>query len=259
MVAPRFQAGEIAWITGASSGIGLELAKKLAAEGVTVVLSARRAAELDEAAAQIQADGGAAHSLVADAADPDSIKQAARWIAKEAGRCDMVAPLAGAEYLMPLDGMSAARWNAVLSTHVVGALETVRGALAMLRNSGKRPGGQGRVALLASVAAIKGWPGQSAYAAAKGAQIAAVRSLAAELAPAGIRVNAAAAGMVRTPMYERMFARMPAEKRAQVEAAHPLGLGDPDAVADVLAFLLSSQSRWITGACIAVDGGLSIS
>jgi 3-oxoacyl-[acyl-carrier protein] reductase len=86
-----------------------------------------------------------------------------------------------------------------------------------------------------------------------------MRSLAAELAPAGIRVNAAAAGMVRTSMQERMFARMPAEVRAEVERAHLLGLGDPGAVADVLVFLLSRESRWMTGACLAVDGGLSVS
>jgi NAD(P)-dependent dehydrogenase (short-subunit alcohol dehydrogenase family) len=255
----RFEAGEAAWVTGASSGVGLALARKLAAEGVTVALTARRQAELDAAAEAIREAGGSALAIAADVADPESLKAAARRVAKEAGRCDMVAPLAGAELLMPLDGMSAKRWSSILDVHVTGAFETIRGALPLLRKSGARPGGQARVVLLSSVAAIKGWPGQSAYAAAKGAQLAAMRSLAAELAPAGIRVNAAAAGLVRTPMFERMVARMPDEKRAEIEQAHPLGFGEPEAVADALLFLLSSESRWITGACLAVDGGLGIS
>jgi NAD(P)-dependent dehydrogenase (short-subunit alcohol dehydrogenase family) len=224
-----------------------------------VVMTARRQAALEQAAAAIVAEGGAALAVAADVTDPEGLQQAARRIEAEVGRCDMAAPLAGAEYLMPLDGMSAKRWRSVLDGHVVGAFETIRSVLGLLRKSGARPGGQARVALLSSVAAVKGWPGQSAYAAAKGAQLAAMRSLAAELAPAGIRVNAAAAGMVRTSMQERMFARMPAEVRAEVERAHLLGLGDPGAVADVLVFLLSRESRWMTGACLAVDGGLSVS
>jgi len=250
---PRFSAGEVAWITGASSGIGLDLARRLAAEGVAVALSARRSGELDAAAASIREQGGQAHSLVADVADPDSVKSAAKWLKSELGRCDMVAPFAGNDLLMPLDGMSAKRWAQVLDVHVVGAMETVRAALALLRKA--QPG---RVVFLSSVAALKGWPAQSAYAAAKGAQLAAMRSLAAELAPAGVRVNAVAAGMVRTPMQERMFARMPDDKRAALEQAHPLGLGEPADISAAAAFLLSGEARWITGACLNVDGGLSI-
>jgi NAD(P)-dependent dehydrogenase (short-subunit alcohol dehydrogenase family) len=256
---PRFEAGEAAWVTGASSGIGLELARKLAAEGVKVVLTARREAELTEAVRLIQGDGGAAHALPADVTDPQSLRRAARRLTAELGRCDMVAPLAGSEYLMPLDGMNAERWRGMLDIHVIGAMETVRSALPLLRASGAREGQQARVAFLSSVAAVKGWPGQSAYAAAKGAQIAGMRSLAAELAPAGVRVNALAAGVVRTAMQERMFARIPAEKQEEVARAHLLGLGKPEDVADALVFLLSRESRWITGACLAVDGGLSIS
>jgi NAD(P)-dependent dehydrogenase (short-subunit alcohol dehydrogenase family) len=254
----RFEAGEAAWVTGASSGIGLTLARKLAALGVAVAMTARRGDELAREAEAIRSQGGIALAIAADVTDSDSLKEAAKRIAEELGRCDMVAPLAGNDYLMPLAGMSAKRWSAVLDVHVVGAFETVRSALPLLKASGARDAGQGRVALLSSVAAIKGWPGQSAYAAAKGGQLAGMRSLAAELAPAGIRVNAAAAGIVRSPMQERMFARMPPEKSEEIARAHPLGLGDPEAVADALLFLLSNDSRWITGTCLHIDGGLSI-
>jgi NAD(P)-dependent dehydrogenase (short-subunit alcohol dehydrogenase family) len=255
----RFEAGEVAWITGASSGIGFALASRLAAENVTVAMTARRLPELERAVAAIRSAGGAALAAPADVADPASLALAAQVIAKELGRCDIVAPFAGAEYLMPLAGMSAKRWEDVLKVHITGAFETVRSVLRLLELSGARAGMQGRVALLSSTAALKGWPGQSAYAAAKGGQIAGMRSLAAELAPKRIRVNAVAAGIVRTPLQQRLFARMPPEKQREIEQAHALGLGDAESVADAAAFLLSNESRWITGTCLNVDGGLAIS
>ncbi len=225
---------------------------------MAVALTARRAEELERAVESMREAGGVAHAIDADVQDPDSLKSAAGRIQAKLGRCDMVVPAAGAELLMPLDGMSAKRWRSMLDVHVTGAMETVRVALPLLRKAGGNEGSQGRVTFLSSAAAIKGWPGQSAYAAAKGAQISAMRSLAAELAPAGIRVNAVAAGMVRTPMQERLFARMPPNKREEIECAHPLGMGEPSNVSDAVLFLLSHQAEWITGACLAVDGGLSI-
>lgn len=254
----RFHEGEWAWVSGASSGIGAAIALRLASEGVNVALSARRTKELEATAEAIREQGAQALVLALDASDPRELSAAAKRIETEAGRLDMVVPAAGKELLAPLDVVRPSQWEDLLRLQVTGAFEMVRCSLRSLRRAGASEGGQGRVLFVSSAAAKRGWPGQSAYAAAKGAQLAGMRSLAAETALAGIRVNALLPGIVRTAMQERMFSRMPEANRAAVEASHPLGLGSVEDVAGAAAYLLSHEARWITGAELLLDGGLSL-
>ena len=110
---------------------------------------------------------------------------------------------------------------------------------------------------IASVMGINGQPGKTAYSASKGALIAAVRSMALELAPNNIRVNAVSPGVVDTPMSQKLFSEIPQAAQQAVISMHPLGIGRPDDIAQACLFLLSDASRWITGTNLIIDGGYS--
>jgi NAD(P)-dependent dehydrogenase (short-subunit alcohol dehydrogenase family) len=254
----RFGADEWVWVSGASSGIGRAIARQLAREGVGVVLSARREEVLTELADEITGAGGRALAMPCDVSDGAALKDAVGIITQRIGRIDGVVPCAGIELLAPFKLMKPEKWSAMLNLHVIGAFEMARASLTLLKASGKRENEQGRVVFVASTAALRGWPSQSVYASCKAAVLGGMRSLAVELAPHSIRVNAVSPGLVKTDMQARMFNRIPEEQQGKLEAAHPLGLGAPEDVANAVTFLLSRESRWITGQGMVVDGGLSI-
>jgi NAD(P)-dependent dehydrogenase (short-subunit alcohol dehydrogenase family) len=256
-VALGSNSGEWAWVSGASSGIGREVALRLARDGFSLFLSARRENLLNEACAAINQQGGTAHSIPADLTKSASLEAALNRIQQLSGRLDIVVCSAGVELLSPFHLLSEDKWRKILDVNVIASFEMVRASLPLLRASGQRQNGQGRVVLISSAAANRGWPAQSAYSASKAALLGGMRSLCVELAPAHIRVNAVLPGMVNTEMQKRMFARIPKESAALIAAAHPLGLGQPEDVAAAVAFLVSQGARWITGACLSVDGGLS--
>jgi NAD(P)-dependent dehydrogenase (short-subunit alcohol dehydrogenase family) len=158
---------------------------------------------------------------------------------------------AGLSCIEPVRLLEPSRYQDVLLVNTEAALALARG---FQHKKVADPEG-GSLVFLASVMALVGSPGAAAYGMTKGAVVGLVKSLSVEFAPKRIRVNCVAPGFVKTPMFDRVSARWAVDQRAQVEAAHPLGLGDPNDVANAIAFLLAETGRWITGSVLVVDGG----
>lgn len=244
----RFQ-GQNILISGGSSGIGLATAQRLAAEGAQVALLARDEARLQSALATLAGTGHV--PVVCDATNEEAAAAAIkslkeRWTVIHGG-----VMCAGAHSVRPLAVSKAANFEEMFRLNVVSAVNILRPLVRAL------PPGGGSLVVVSSVAGLRGAPGASAYAAAKGALLTLVRSLAHELAPRGARINAVVPGVVTTAMTEQFLGSLaPAQKEAVVKS-HPLGLGRPDDVAAAIAFLLSTDARWITGSELVIDGGLS--
>ena len=236
-------------VTGASSGIGQATAALLASQGASVLAVGRNEEKLR--AAMALWENPAAHTaMVADVSTEDGITGLFAKIKETAGSADIAVLAAGQHTLRPL---------AMTKTqHLEDAFRgNVLSALLCTREFGKLPPREGRsVVWVASAAALIGNPGEAAYAAAKGALVAACRAVATEAAPR-YRVNCVAPGVVLTPMSDSWLRRLTPEQKASVEARHLLGFGKPEDVASAIAFLAGDDAKWITGTCLAVDGGLT--
>jgi NAD(P)-dependent dehydrogenase (short-subunit alcohol dehydrogenase family) len=241
-------AGKTIVITGASSGIGRSCATRLAQEGANLVLVCRNQAALQDSAPE-----RVSKVCVCDLTNEDAVKSFVSELKQEIGPVYGWVLSAGIHDLRPLM-MESTRslWN-MWAVNVQGSL----GLLAVALKSRLLVRG-GSVVLFSSAAAHVSGAGLVSYAASKGAIEAATRALALELAPSKIRVNAIAAGVVRTPMSERYLSKLSADQVGKLEADHPFGFGQPEDIAGPVSFLLSEDARWITGSVLVVDGGYSV-
>lgn len=245
---PETIAGRTALVTGASRGIGAATALALDAAGARVALSARHEASLQEVAATLSRDPVV---LPADLADADAPAQLAQDALAALGTVDVLVNNAAVAARLDTVDTNAALIDDLLAVNVRAPLLLIA---ALVPSMIKRGGAS--VINLSSVSALVGTPRRTAYAASKGALDAATRSLAVELGPHGIRVNAVAPGVVDTALWERNKA-VPGVVE-QVEALTPLGRwAQPADIADVVVFLASDASRFVTGETISVDGGMA--
>ena len=231
-------------ILGAAGGIGSALARRLAGQGVKLVLAGRDASRLEALAAET---GGI--PLVVDARKPAEVEAAAAKAVEVHGRLDGLASCVGSILLKPAHLTSEEEWDGVVSTNLKSAYAAVRAAARAMTAGGS-------VVLVSSAAARLGLANHEAIAAAKAGVIGLTLSAAATYAPKGLRVNAVAPGLVRTPMTARITGNETALKAST--ALHALGrVGEPEDVASAIAWLLDPAQSWVTGQVLGVDGGLA--
>lgn len=243
--------GKIALVTGGSRGIGRETALVLAGAGAKVIINYNKSKdEADILKGEIEGQGFVADVFKADMANPEEIKSLFEYIRNKFGRLDILVNNAGIIKDNLLLSMELSDWDRVHEINMRGVFICTKYAagMMMMNHSGK-------IINISSVSAIKGGRGQTNYAAAKGGLISFTRACAVELSGKGIQVNAVLPGMIVTDMSSRI------RKRAGESILEniPCGrFGEPDDVANLILFLASDKSDYITGQAIAVDGGLSI-
>jgi NAD(P)-dependent dehydrogenase (short-subunit alcohol dehydrogenase family) len=231
-------------VLGAAGGIGSTLSRRLATAGVKLVVAGRDPARLEAVAAQT---GGT--PFILDATRPAEVEAAAAAAVALDGRLDGLANCVGSILLKPAHLTSEEEWDDVVSTNLRSAYAAVRAAARAMTAGGS-------VVLVSSAAARLGLANHEAIAAAKAGVIGLTLSAAASYAAKGIRVNAVAPGLVRTPLTARITGNE-AGLRAST-AMHALGrVGEPEDVASAIAWLLDPAQSWVTGQVIGVDGGLA--
>ena len=245
--AMRF-AGRSVVITGGASGIGRAAALRFAAEGGAVTVGDLSLERAQQTAGEIEAAGGRARAVRCDVAQADDLDA----LLAAPGAVDVVFGNAGLLRTSPLGELAVEDFEAHLRINLTANLLLAQRAAPLLR----RRGG-GAIVFTASLGGVRGNPGNAAYNASKGGLVNLTRSLAAELAPDGIRVNCLAPGWIDTPFNAPFWTHAGAEARSRIEASIPLGRqGTPDDVAPAALFLASGDAAYITGQTLIIDGGL---
>jgi len=240
--------GKVALVTGSSRGIGAAIAVRLGADGAKVVVNFAKSPDAAAAVVrEIEAAGGKARAVKADLSDPAQIGPLFDEAVKAFGALDILVNNAGVADPSPLDQIDAAHIDRLFNLNV-------RGLLLACREAARRFGDRGGTIInVSSVVPRMAIAGLSTYTATKGAVDAITHVLAAELGPRKITVNAVCPGLTETDLTRDQSA----DQRQQMIKQTPLGrLGQPEDIADVVAFLASADARWVTGELLASSGGI---
>jgi len=247
-------AGRTALVTGGSRGLGLQIAESLGEAGARILLTSRKAGDLEEAAAHLKSRGIAAEWVAADASQPDEIRRVAAEALQRLGQVDILVNNAGATWGAPAEDHPLDAWDKVMNLNV-------RSIFLMSQAIGKAsmiPRRYGRIINVASIAGLSGAGPEMkfiAYGTSKGAVVNFTRTLAGEWGQYGITVNALAPGMFPSRMTQGTIAAVGADN---IAAGAPLGrLGDDDDLKGAALLFASQAGKHITGQILAIDGGVS--
>lgn len=248
--------GKTALVTGASSGLGSRFAKVLAAAGAQVVLASRRVERLKELRAEIEAGGGAAHVVSLDVTDYGSIKSAIAHAETEAGPIDILVNNSGVSTTQRLVDVTPEDYAFVMDTNQRGAFfvaqETAKRMIARAKGDPKK---QHRIINIASVAGLRVLPQIGIYCMSKAAVVHMTKSMAVEWGRYGINVNAICPGYIQTEINEAHFETE--QGRTLINMLPRKRLGQPEDLDGLLLLLASEESRFINGAIVTADDGMS--
>ncbi len=239
---------QIAFVTGASRGIGREIARKLAFSGAHVVCT--DVMELDETVKMISQEGGSAEGLPLDVTDFAQAAAAVKDVQSRHGRFDILVNNAGITRDQMLIRMKSEDWRRVLEINLDGVFNITQPVAKIMMR--KR---SGRIVSISSVVGLMGNAGQTNYSASKAGLIGFTKSLARELGSRGVNVNAIAPGFIETPMTDKLTED---QREALIKNIALQRLGTPSDIADAVAFLAGPASSYITGTVLNVSGGLYI-
>ena len=239
--------GKNALITGASGGIGGEIAKRLHAAGATVAISGTRLAPLEALASEL---GDRVHVLTCNLSDFEAVDALPKQAAEAMGSVDILVNNAGITRDNLFMRMSDEEWQSVIDVNLTATMKLCKGVLR-----GMMKARWGRIVNISSVVGATGNPGQGNYAASKAGMVGMSKSLAYEVASRGITVNSVAPGFIATAMTDKLNDDQKSNILTQIPAGR---MGDPEEIAAAVLYLASAESGYVTGTTLHVNGGMAM-
>ena len=257
----RWLAGQKALVTGASSGIGREIAIALAQFGADVVVNYSSApAGAEATVAEIKKSGGAAIAVRADVSDEAQVEAMFATMLKDYGTIDILVNNAGLQQDAPFDQMTLAQWNKVIGVNLTGQFLCTRAAIREFKRRGVRSDiscAAGKIICISSVHEVIPWAGHVNYAASKGGVMLMMKSVAQEVAPFRIRVNSISPGAIRTPINMKAW-DTPEAYQELMRLIPYKRIGEANEIGRTAAWLASDYADYITGQSLFVDGGMTL-